>query len=82
MEREQAINAYRRVKDWEAKATRNMLRDLRRRGACDPIPLTLHNWGHCAGREPYKTLDRYLRWKDERITEQANRLAEYFARFF
>lgn len=82
MNRDTAIRAYQRVKEWERRASTRLLAELRQAGACDPIPLTLHNWGQCGGEEPYKTLDRRYRYEQERIWRTAERLANAFARYF
>lgn len=82
MTREQAIRAYERVKAWERSATMHLLQDMHRQGACDPIPLTLHNWGYCAGQEPYRRLHREYEYRQRRIWDTTNRLRESFARYF
>ena len=82
MTRETASNCYRRTKNWERNATRRLLADMCARGACDPIPLTLHNWGRCGGKEPFQTLDREYRHRQQAIYERASRLGAAFARYF
>jgi hypothetical protein len=82
MTREQAIEAYGRVGRWEKRASAQLLADMRAKGACDPIPLTLHNWGKCAGREPYKSLCRYYDWKQRQIWDAGERLQSAFAKYF
>lgn len=82
MERETTIARYQRVSDWQHRATLALLADMRERGACDPIPLTLHNWGRCAGQEPYRTLDRLFRYRQAQIDARAKRLRAHYARAF
>jgi hypothetical protein len=80
--RETAVRAYRRVQAWERTASARLLDDMRRQGACDPIPLTLHNWGTCGEQEPYKTLARLYNYRQRRIWDEAKRLGDHFARYF
>lgn len=82
MSRDEAIEAYGRVRDLERTQTRRLLADLRARGACDPIPLTLHNWGRCNGTQPYADLDREYRYRQRVIWDRAARLSSAFARYF
>ncbi len=80
--REQAIEAYRRTTAWAERAHARLLNDMRKRGACDPIPLTLHNWGRCNGTEPYKQMDREYRYRSNRIYRESERLSNAFGKYF
>lgn len=82
MTRAEASDAYRRVKEIERAQTARLLADMRARGACDPVPQTLHNWGRCGGKEPYMTLDREYRHRQREIWDRASRLGKAFARYF
>lgn len=82
MTKEQAKDAYRRTADWERAATRRLLDELRARGASDPVGATLHNWGTCAGREPYATLAREYHWRQRAIWDTSHRLRDSFAFYF
>ncbi len=82
MKREQAVDAYMRTGEWSKRMTVALLDDLRSRGARDPIPHLLHNWGHMGGREPYKSLHREYQYRQRRIWDTAARLSRSFARHF
>ena len=85
--REQAINAYRRTREWSERQ-QAILRETILVPHFGGLENCLHNWCLCFERdgsvitqEQYK-LARYYRWKQRQVWDTADRLASHFARYF
>lgn len=80
MTKHEAIKAYRRVKEWERRVTRGLIEDIRRRSG-GAGPHEIHNWG-MNRREPYYSLSREYRHRQDRIWSETRRLSSAFASRF
>jgi hypothetical protein len=84
MERNKAIEAYRRTKEWSQQANARLQAELESRAGTGINPHLLHNWSIGNTPEAYR-LSVIKRWHDhaqQAIWDTSTRLSDAFARYF